>query len=158
MTDSVELRFNEATAIEIADHLALSDDTFVPRLSERVEISDYARKIAGRAERFEAWANGTLVGLVAAYCNDTDARTAWITSVSVIPAYRNQGLASRLLVECVEFAKLRHFHGISLEVDRENQRAVDLYSAKGFTVASVTGRTIRMHLDTREDMRMGSQS
>ena len=158
MTDSVELRFNKATAIEIADHLEDIDDTFIPRLSERVEIGDYARKIAGRAERFEAWAQGKLVGLLAAYFNDTDAGTAWITSVSVIPAYRNQGLGSRLLIECVEFAKHRHFNDISLEVDRENQRAVDLYSAKGFTVVSVTGRTIRMHLDTREGMHMGSQS
>jgi ribosomal protein S18 acetylase RimI-like enzyme len=158
MTDSIELRVNKATATEIAAHLAKTDDAFLPRLTERVDISAYALKIVDNAERFEAWGRGSLVGLVAAYCNDAAARTAYITTVSVIAEYRNLGLASRLLVECVEFVKRKQFIGISLDVDSENQRAVELYEAKGFTVVDMSGRTIRMHLDTREDVRMGSQS
>jgi ribosomal protein S18 acetylase RimI-like enzyme len=158
MTDSVELRANKAAATEIATHLARTDDAFLPRLSERVDIGEYAAKIADNAERFEAWANGSLVGLVAAYFNEADARAAYITSVSVIAEYRNQGLAARLLVECVEYAKRELYMGISLDVDRENQRAIALYEALGFSVVNVTGRTFRMHLDTREDVRMGSQT
>jgi ribosomal protein S18 acetylase RimI-like enzyme len=158
MTESWDLRHNTATAAEIADHLAQNDDAFIPRLSERVGITDYASKIVSSAERFEAWASGALVGLVAAYCNDTDTRTAHVTSVSVSPEYRHHGLASRLLGECVEFVKRRQFIGISLDVDQENPRAVGLYEAKGFKVVDMSGRTIRMHLDTREDVQMGSQS
>jgi ribosomal protein S18 acetylase RimI-like enzyme len=158
MTDSIELRVNSATATEIAAHLAKTDDAFLPRLSERVDINDYAMKIVENAERFEAWGGGSLIGLVAVYCNDAAARTAYITSVSVLAEYRNQGLASKLLVECVEFVKRKHLVGISLDVDSENQRAVELYEAKGFTVVDTTGRTIRMHLDVREDVRMGSPS
>jgi len=158
MTEPVELRLNKATATEIADHLARNDDAFWPRLSERVDIANYALKIVDNAERFEGWAHGTLVGLLAAYCNDTKERIAYVTSVSVIPEFRNQGLASRLLVECVELVKHRRFNGISLDVDRDNPRALELYEAKGFTVVNLSGRTIRMHLDTREDVRMGGQS
>jgi ribosomal protein S18 acetylase RimI-like enzyme len=158
MNDSVELRYNVATATEIADHLASNDAAFIPRLSERVTISEYAQKIVDRAERFEAWAHGRLIGLVAAYFNETVTRTAFITSVSVIPAYRQQGLATQLLVACVESAKRRHVDQISLEVDRENLPAVDLYRTQGFTVTSVSGRTIRMNLDTRKDVVVGGQS
>jgi ribosomal protein S18 acetylase RimI-like enzyme len=158
MNDSVELRYNVATATEIADHLASNDAAFIPRLSERVTISEYAQKIVDRAERFEAWAHGSLIGLVAAYFNETAARNAFITSVSVMPAYRHQGLATRLLVACVESARRRHLDEVSLEVDRENLPAVDLYRTQGFTVASVSGRTIRMNLDTRKDVGVGGQS
>ncbi len=158
MTSSLEFSRNRATALEIADHLAQNDDAFVPPLHERVKIGDYSQKIAGRAERFEAWADGNLVGLVAAYCNDTEARAAYITSVSVIPTFRNRGIASRLLADCVKLVRHRQFEGISLDVDQDNKPAAGLYEAKGFEVISVSGRTIRMHLDTREDVRMGSQS
>jgi ribosomal protein S18 acetylase RimI-like enzyme len=58
----------------------------------------------------------------------------------------------------VKLVRHRQFEGISLDVDQDNKPAVDLYEAKGFEVVSVSGRTIRMHLDTREDVRMGSQS
>jgi ribosomal protein S18 acetylase RimI-like enzyme len=158
MTGAVELRLNGATVSEIEDHLAKTDDSFLPRLSERVDVGEYAAKIVARAERFEAWAGGILVGLVAAYCNDTETRTAYITSVSVMPAHRNQGLASRLVGECLDFVRRLHFRHVALEVDRQNLPAVALYTAKGFAFVSGSVGTMRLDLDTQEDVRMGSQS
>ena len=158
MTAGVEIRVNQATAAEIAAHLVRCDQAFVPRLSERVEIDDYARKIAERAERFEGWSHGALVGLVAAYCSDDEIGSAYITNVSVVPEYRHRGIASLLLAECVDFAHRQQLGRISLDVDRENVPAVVLYEAKGFSVASVSGQTIRMDLYTGEDVHMGNQS
>jgi ribosomal protein S18 acetylase RimI-like enzyme len=158
MTHPIELTLNRATAAEGADHLSQSDESFVPPLSQRVDISDYARKITSHAERFEAWADGVLVGLVAAYCNDTSPGAAYITSVSVHPGYRNQGLASRLLGACVDFAKSRRIERVSLHVDRENHAAVDLYTAAGFAIMSQRGRAIEMTLDTRKDTQRSNPS
>jgi ribosomal protein S18 acetylase RimI-like enzyme len=158
MTDSVEFRINAATAAQIADHLAKADDAFIPPLSDRVEINDYAKRIADRAERFEAWAGGILVGLVAAYCNDTANRTAYVTSVSVIPEYQRRGIATRLVDACIAFAKDRQFRRVALEVDQDNQPAVELYEAHGFRVVGMNGRTIDMLLDTRKDMGMDNRS
>ena len=42
-----------------------------------------------------------LVGLVAAYCNASDRRLAFVTSVSVLPDWSGQGLASRLIKDCI---------------------------------------------------------
>jgi ribosomal protein S18 acetylase RimI-like enzyme len=158
MTGAVALRVNVATVVEIAEHLAQADDAFLPRLSERVDIREYAAKIVARAERFEAWADGTLVGLVAAYCNDAATGTAYITSVSVIAAHRNQGLASRLVAECLELVRRRHFRHIALEVDRQNLPAVGLYAANGFSFVTGSAGTMRLDLDSQGDERMGSQS
>ena len=83
MSGPIEYSLNQATEEEIANHLSRCDADFVPPLSGRVEISSYAHKIAGNATRFEAWAGGALVGLVAAYCNDSERRSAYITTVKI---------------------------------------------------------------------------
>jgi ribosomal protein S18 acetylase RimI-like enzyme len=146
MTSLVDMKVDVASAPEIAAHLRRCDDDFIPRLSERVEIDAYSRKVAGAATRFEAWASGSLVGLVAAYFN-LDGRTAYITTVSVDPELRKQGIASRLLDQCVTYAQEQGYVRLGLEVDRDNGPGVDLYRDRGFTVAGVTGRTISMQRD-----------
>ena len=48
------------------------------------------RKIADKAARFEAWVDGEFVGFVAAYCNDKEKLTAYITSVSVLQRWQDK--------------------------------------------------------------------
>ena len=88
MNPLVHIHRNRASAAEIDAHLRACDDSFAPALSRRVDIDAYASKIAARAERFEAWANDRLVGLLAAYCNDPERRVAFVTSVSVMHRWR----------------------------------------------------------------------
>ena len=148
MSSSVQFTLNTASPTEIAEHLHRCDDAFVPPLSTRVEIDGYARKIGRRAERFEAWAGGTLVGLVAAYLNDQDRRLGYVTNVSVEAGFRRTGIASELMTECIESTRQRGFGGIELEVDSANAAAIDLYTNHGFAVCGVPGRTIVMRLQT----------
>ena len=70
MRAEIDYLSNKASEAEIAEHLSRCDADFVPPLSGRVEINEYAKKIANKATRFEAWSGGMLVSLVAAYCND----------------------------------------------------------------------------------------
>jgi ribosomal protein S18 acetylase RimI-like enzyme len=143
MTNPIELRVNSASAIAIAAHLRRSDDDFVPRLSDRVDIDEYSRKIAERAIRFEGWWMGSLVGLVAAYF-EADGVTAYITNVSVDPQLRKRGFASQLLAQCVEYARDRGYTGVHLEVGMKNQSAIDLYEREGFGVANESEGTVSM--------------
>ena len=147
MNGQIELCLNEASEAEIADHLSSCDDSFIPALSGRVEIISYAQKIASKATRFEAWADDTLVGLVAAYCNDTEHRTAYITSVSVVTGWRGKGVALRLLERCIARTKELGFDYIELEVDSRNISAVKLYGRKGFMIDKVDGLATIMRLD-----------
>jgi len=84
MSKTLVFTSSQASEVEIAEHLAHCDADFLPPLSSRVEIVDYARKIVAQAARFEAWSGGRLVGLVAMYCNDQERQIAYITSVSVL--------------------------------------------------------------------------
>jgi ribosomal protein S18 acetylase RimI-like enzyme len=152
MKDTVEFCLNKAAEAAIASHLLDCDADFIPPLSERVEIDSYASKIAGNAMRFEAWADGMLVGLVAAYCNDCERRVAHITNVSVLRRWQGERIASRLLEQCIGHVKEHGFEHVELEVDVENAGAITLYEKNGFVINAVNGRTALMHLNVRRDV------
>ncbi|HEY3849810.1 MAG TPA: GNAT family N-acetyltransferase [Steroidobacteraceae bacterium] len=130
---------NRAGVAEVAAHLAHCDAHFVPPLSGRVDIDAYAAKIAGHAERFEAWAGRALVGMVAAYCNDRSHHAAFITSVSVAAERRGEGIATRLLEDCIQHARRAGFTLIRLSVDRGNAAAIRLYERCGFAAGAGAG-------------------
>ena len=132
MTASIAYLLNQASALEIAEHLARCDADFVPPLSGRVVMEDYAQQIASKAMRFEAWSGGTLVGLVAAYCNDCEQHIAYITSVSVLKAWIGKGIAAHLIGGCIEYAAAEGFQQIRLEVASDNIPAIRLYEKSGF--------------------------
>jgi ribosomal protein S18 acetylase RimI-like enzyme len=142
----VNIRRNRASAAEVAAHLRVCDRSFVPPLSERVEVDAYAQRIVAHAERFEAWSDDHLAGLVAVYCNDLERRAAFVTSVSVLPFWRAQGLASRLLQACVDHVRQVGFERLELEVDSKNTAATLLYRKHGFALTGTHEATQILHL------------
>jgi ribosomal protein S18 acetylase RimI-like enzyme len=147
---AISYAVNQAGIAEIAAHLARCDAHFIPPLSGRVGIDAYAAKIAGHAERFEAWAGRELVGMVAAYCDDPSRRAAFITSVSVAPERGGEGIATRLLEDCIQHARRARFTLIRLSVDLDNAAAIRLYERCGFSAGPAQGCDIPMVLDLSE--------
>jgi len=146
MNCALEFCINRASATQIATHLRTCDVSFVPPLSGRVAIDDYAYKIANRAMRFEAWANGDLVGLVATYCNDSEGHVAFITNVSVLPEWHGKGVASQLVERCIGQASEHSFACIELEVAQWNVAAIRLYEKHGFSTVRINGESAIMQL------------
>ena len=136
MTQAVEIRRNSANHDVLVSHLSRCDPDFVPRLSIRVTIDEYATKLEQSADRFEAWVSDQLVGVVAMYCNDPLLAEAFVTSVSVDPVARHQGVARQLLDHALEHAAGLGFRRAALEVDRANEPAMALYSRAGFIETS----------------------
>lgn len=146
MNESIEYRLNKASETQIAELLRVCDADFVPPLSGRVRINDYAQKIATKALRFEAWSEERLVGLVAAYCDDQEKRIAYITSVSVRREWIGKGIASQLMSRCIEHAKTSRMRQINLEVAHSNTSAIKLYEKNGFIAGKAEAPFISMHL------------
>lgn len=144
MSAAVEYFLNKASEAEIAEHLACCDANFVPPLSGRLEINDYAKKIARQATRFEAWSGGTMVGLVAAYCNDQEKRIAYITSVSVLKEWMSKGIAMNLVKRFIAHAKTSGTRQINLEVASNNKAAINLYEKSGFVVGKANAPFLAM--------------
>lgn len=149
MSEEAKYVLNKASEVEIAKHLARCDAEFIPPLSRRVEIIDYAKKIANKAVRFEAWYGDSLVGLVAVYCNNREQRIAYITSVSVLHEWTGKGIAASLLKQSIEYAKAAEMQQISLEVATKNTSAIKLYEKSGFAVGKVNGVFVSMVLNLK---------
>lgn len=148
MTATVYLQ-NRATAADIAAHLRACDAAFLPVLSERLDIDVYAEKLVQRAERFEAWIDSGLAGLVAAYCNAPEKSVAYITNVSVLPRWTRQGIAMQLLGSCVAYARRSGFATCGLQVALDKVHAVSLYEKHGFKVVRRDGGLLEMVLDLK---------
>jgi ribosomal protein S18 acetylase RimI-like enzyme len=145
--ESITYLVNTATVERIAAHLAQCDAYFVPTLSSRVVLPDYALKIFSEAVRFEAWSGDVLVGLLAAYCNDPDRRVAYITNVSILAERTGEGIARRLLLRCIEHVRAHALRRISLEVASHHGSAIRLYEKCGFSMGEINGSFSKMNLD-----------
>ncbi len=132
---------------EICLHLTACNAEFVPPLDQRVQVADYAARLAGRSRRFEAWDGARLVGLVAVYCNDPERTLAHVSNVSVDPGFQRLGIARELLVAAVRRARDLGFARIELQADQRAASALSLYKSLGFATAHVDGTTVTMHIE-----------
>lgn len=142
MHDATTLRHNTASIAEIAAHLRGCDTCYVPPLSRRVAIDDYAQKLASHAERIELWADGVLVGLAAFYGNQPP--DAFLSNISVLPDWQKRGLARLMLTECIARARGLNLASMRLEVSSQHEAALTLYHAQGFTITDMTAGVTRM--------------
>jgi len=131
VTAQVRFSVNQATYEEIKDHLHQCSLSFRPALESRVDISEYSKKIIARANRFEAWKETRLAGLIAIYSNLADC-TAYITNVSVVPDFQGLKIAESLLTQAFSFFTASHCKTVELEVGADNIKAVQLYKKFGF--------------------------
>ena len=128
---SLQYRRDTATAADVLAHLTRCDADFTPPLSARLDLGDYAAKLAKRAARFEAWDGGQLVGLVAAYVTP-GAREAFISNVSVVSELRGHGAAAALVADCIDRARESGAATLTLEVATADRGAGRFYEKLGF--------------------------
>lgn len=139
-------RLDTAGPAQLLAHLRGADAGFAPPLSTRVDLADYAQKLATRARRVEAWLGDTLVGLIAVYANDAE-QGGFITNVSVLPEHHGQGIAGELLRRTLALAAELRLPRLRLEVYADNTAALALYRRHGFEPAPepATGPTLFLH-------------
>lgn len=149
MEASFQVRENTASQHQILNHLLECDSRFNPPLSQRVAIAAYATKIYLHANRLEMWCNAELVGLVAAYFNNSE-KKAFITNVSVTGQLLGRGIASTLITHTVDRAVACGLNRISLQVQVSNVHARNLYEKHGFHTFAQEGGSALMELDLRK--------
>jgi ribosomal protein S18 acetylase RimI-like enzyme len=121
-----------ADAEAIEKHLLQCDMRFLPPLSSRVSLPDYAQKLSLLADRFEAWESDRLIGLVAAYLRNSNTPEGYISSVSICGDFEGQGIASRLMQDCFDAAVAKRLTILVLEVAQNDQHACGFYRKHGF--------------------------
>lgn len=120
----------------ILEFFSLIDEEFIPPLSCRVNLNDYANKLADTANNFFLVYGSADVAHVAFYCNDFRFKTAFISSIGVSPEFQGSGAAGYLLQKVIERCANERMDTLRLEVDCENVKAVNFYKSKGFRFIS----------------------
>ena len=146
---TIKYKIQSASEENICQHLFACNHNFIPPLESVVNIKNYSAKIKDNGITVEAWSGSRLVGMIAVYLNDFESRMGYITNVSVMSDYSGQGIASRLLNNCIELVKERSFNSILLEVNEKNKSAVGLYVKFNFRKVSEPSKEnfIKMKLD-----------
>ncbi len=136
LMSSTDLTFevDTASANDIEAHLSRCDRSFQPCLSSRVCLKAYAEKIRRHGVTFEAWANGSLVGLVAGYFNDRARREAFLTNASVEQEWRRHGVATALMSNALTRAKDLDFLTVRTEVQHTNNASRLMCLNLGFKI------------------------
>ena len=132
----IEYKVNKATKEDLFLHLQKCDNQFLPKLSSRINVKDYANKLFKKAITFEAWSSDKLVGLVAVYFNDEKSKIGYISNISVILNFENKGIASSLLNQTKTFANKKAFYVLLLEVNKQNINAISFYEKHDFELTS----------------------
>ncbi len=108
------------------------DTDFHPSLSDKVNLSDYVRKIIEKAELVFDDDGERIIGLVVVYCNDENEKRAYIPLVGVATEYRKKGIAKKLITQAIQIVKEREFKIIGIHSN--NPVAVRLYQSLGFVL------------------------
>ncbi len=133
MEDNI-IEINKASREQIENILRLCDEDFIPKLSSRVNISDYALKLLKHAEIISLLNGEGIFGMIAIYCNDFEKKIGYISSFCLLRKYRGKGIAQKLLRESILYSKRKGMKKIRLEVNPKNLPAINLYKQFDFYI------------------------
>jgi len=114
---------------------ALSDapDAFGSTLEEAVARPPEAwSKQLTDLPTFVAVCDGLDVGMVRGARDTGRARTAWLISMWVAPAWRSKGVGGALVDAVIDWARSSNVDRLLLDVVDDNNPAIALYARKGF--------------------------
>lgn len=144
----------DARAERILNFLTFMDDEFYPPLRSRVNLAQYAQKLADHGINFFLRADNEDVAHAGFYCNDESSGIAFISSIAVVPQCQGSGAAVCLLHEVVAACRARRMSLLSLEVEPENAKAVRFYEKQGFRF--VSARVMQKNIGSDWDGLSGS--
>ena len=142
--ESFEIAFNDITSEELLDIHLQCDNDFIPRLSSRVDIKEYTKKLFDNASFVLIKTNNSISGVVALYCNDFEKYTAYISSVCIKMEFRGLKYGTVLITETIKYSKNIGMKSVMLEVSKENIIAYNLYLKHGFAIQADNGEHLIM--------------
>ncbi len=110
-----------------------TDDYFIPALSARVNLKEWAKKISSNAVVFELVVDNSIIGIGATYYNDAPA-FSFGTFVCVKKEYQKEMYGVDLIQRMIDYAKENGSAGFKCEVRKSNKPLVKFYKLLGFEI------------------------
>lgn len=121
------------------------DDDIIPKLSERVNIEEYAKKLSANAEVFYVKHGDIDIGNCAVYMNNEE--TGFISSIAIKKEWQNKGIGKQVWNLVCSIAKCKHIKYIELCVDKKNSNAQKFYKKNSFYEVEMDTKWIKMKLN-----------
>mgnify|MGYP000006545118 FL=1 len=118
------------------------DDDIIPKLSERVNIEEYAKKLSANAEVFYVKHGDIDIGNCAVYMNNEE--TGFISSIAIKKEWQNKGIGNFLWEKIIVLANTRGIRTIELMVNKNNYKAITFYNHLQFTELKMNTEWIGM--------------
>lgn len=123
------------------------DSVIIPPPSDRVDLAEYAGKLARLSDVFYLKKDNRDIGNCAVYLNNE--KYGFISSIAVKKEYQKMGLGRKLLENVKNMADERDIPQIRLEVLEENVNALCFYQKMGFYVVERKNNWLVMQADSK---------
>lgn len=120
--------------IELEQFLSKIDTYFPVALSKKVDLKEYSKKAFENGINFFAIKEGNIIGVCMGYANDEKEYKAYISTIAVLPEYRNLKVGKKLIKAFKEYAIKNNMKTIQLFVHKENKSAIEFYKSNGFII------------------------
>ena len=100
-----------------------------------IPVEEYVDKICNYSTIIPYIVNGEIVAFISYYNNDEHKLDAYMTMILVSKNTQGMGIGKLLLDASIADLKKSGFNTYSLEVLKENNRAIELYKKYGFKVS-----------------------
>lgn len=117
-------------SMDILNYLSENDNNFIPPLSSRVKLEEYAKKIYKHSVQLWVKHEHEFVGFCALYVNP---EFTYISTISIVDKYKGVGAGKRLLNKVIDVTKRNFINEIRLEIQDKNKKVKSFYLKKGFT-------------------------
>jgi glycosyltransferase involved in cell wall biosynthesis/GNAT superfamily N-acetyltransferase len=125
---------NTVNLKDIENHFDSLEHNFIEELKQNIPLNNYFSKIIQNATLYEFWGNDLLVGFAAVYENRGINNPAYLTNISIIKNHTGKGIGSKLLKFVIHELKEKNFSELVLEVKKDNNIAIKLYTKLGFII------------------------
>lgn len=132
------IRINKIDLGELERIHLLCDEDFIPKLSLRVNIKEYCKKIFNLSEIITIESGNNIAGLTSIYTNDMVGHQAYISSMCILKEFRGMGFSRTLMNESIKLAIKKKMRFIRLEVGINNVAAIKLYESFDFVIDGIS--------------------
>lgn len=122
-----------------------TDKEFDVPLSQKVNIDEYASKLYTYAEFFVCYDDDKIIGMICCYMNRPP--KAYISHVCVDSGHQGKGIFKELFALVKKECSIKSIEMISLEVNKNNYNAQQIYKKLGFVDSNKTEHSTYMKLD-----------
>ena len=132
---------NAVNKLRVNSFLHKADYLFSLPLSLRVNIDEYAEKLANSSFNFFLEIESKDAAHAGLYINKEESK-AYLSSIAVLPVFFGKGLGSKLLQEIECFLKKHNIRLIELEADLNSKKLRNFYTKAGFKITEDVGKFI----------------